>query len=70
MNEVSRKAQDENMGVPLVEFEAIAKQIGSEVSPVGIDARKTHVIIIHMLQEIHSRLSLIEERLARLEEEV
>tara|TARA_Y100000294_G_scaffold73893_1_gene69661 strand:- start:341 stop:520 length:180 start_codon:yes stop_codon:yes gene_type:complete len=40
----------------------IEKVITSADSPVGIDAKKTHIIIIHKLLEI-------EKRLARLEQE-
>lgn len=43
------------------QYEAIAKEIHSETSPVGIDAKKTHILILQ-------KLIAIEERLARLEE--
>ena len=36
----------------------IAKIISSTDSPVGIDAKKTHIIIIHKLLEIEKRLAL------------
>lgn len=39
---------------------AIEALIACEASPVGIDAKETHIIIIHQLR-------LISERLARLE---
>ena len=42
------------------EYERIAKLIHSDSSPVGIDAKKTHILILH-------KLALLEERLARLE---
>lgn len=42
------------------QYEAIAKEIHSETSPVGIDAKKTHILILQ-------KLIAIEERLARLE---
>jgi|GEM_PF-557038 len=45
------------------EAEAIAEVIRSEASPVGIDAGKTHVIIIQKLLEIERRLERIESRL-------
>ena len=50
------------MNVPRDEYETILKTISSDDSPVGIDARKTHVIIIHMLNEIEKRLSALESR--------
>ncbi len=46
--------------VPATDYGEIEELISSEDSPVGIDAKKTHIIIIHKLQQI-------EERLARLE---
>ena len=42
------------------QYEKIERLIASDDSPVGIDAKKTHVLILHTLLAI-------EERLARLE---
>ena len=39
----------------------IEKVITSEDSPVGIDAKKTHVIIINKLVEIEKRLDALEK---------
>ncbi len=49
--------------IPAEEYARIARLIESDESPVGIDAKKTHVIILHMLDEMASRLRRIEERL-------
>jgi len=38
----------------------IEKVITSADSPVGIDAKKTHIIIIHKLLEIEKRLAKLE----------
>jgi hypothetical protein len=38
-------------------------EIGSDSSPVGIDAKKTHVLILYMLREIEQRLASIEARM-------
>jgi len=38
--------------------------IGSDESPVGIDAKKTHVLILYKLLEIERRLVALENRLA------
>ena len=38
----------------------IEKIISSQDSPVGIDAKKTHVIIINKLLEIEKRLAKLE----------
>ena len=51
------------MNVPEERYREIAARIADERSPVGIDAEKTHVMIVYMLEEI-------ERRLARLEREV
>jgi hypothetical protein len=52
-----------SMDVPLDIFTSIEREISSETSPVGIDAKKTHIIILHKLQEIDERLRRIEDRL-------
>ena len=39
----------------------IEKVISSEDSPVGIDAKKTHIIIINKLVEIEKRLIELEK---------
>ncbi len=46
-------------------YEEIANEIKSEDSPVGIDAKKTHVIIIQKLEAIESRLQNLEKKLMR-----
>jgi len=51
------------LDIPRDEAEAIAEVIASADSPVGIDAAKTHVIIIQKLLEIERRLDRIEGRL-------
>jgi hypothetical protein len=43
-------------------YNNISRIISSEASPVGIDAKKTHVIILHKLIEIERRLSRIEAK--------
>ena len=49
--------------VELSEYEEIAKVIGSDASPVGIDAKKTHIIILHKLDELNQRMIRIENML-------
>lgn len=44
-------------------YDAIAKMIHSDTSPVGIDAKKTHIIILHKLEEISKRLEKLEKKL-------
>lgn len=50
----------ENKEIPQKEYEAIQQMIASEESVVGIDAKKTHIIIIHKLLEIEKRLKALE----------
>jgi len=42
--------------------EEIERLIASDQSPVGIDAKKTHVIIIQKLIRIEERLARLERR--------
>lgn len=44
-------------------YEAIAKEIHSETSPVGIDAKKTHILILEKLIQIDKRLERIEQKM-------
>jgi len=48
------------MDVPEQDYQRIAQAIHSEQSPVGIDAKKTHVMILHMLEQIEARLQRLE----------
>ena len=51
------------LDVPQDIFASIEQEISSETSPVGIDAKRTHIIILHKLQEIDERLKRIEGKL-------
>lgn len=44
-------------------YEEIAQLIHSESSPVGIDAKKTHILILKMLNDINIRMERIEKAL-------
>ena len=44
------------------QYEAIAKKIHSDTSPVGIDAKKTHILILQKLMQIEARLERIEKK--------
>lgn len=50
--------------VPRQDYEEIEKLIASDESPVGIDAKKTHVLILHKLAEIERRLERLEKSVA------
>lgn len=56
------------MNIPEEDFKKIEELIGSDESVVGIDAKKTHIIIIHMLHEIQGRLNELENRLTEVED--
>jgi len=43
----------------------IAQEIHSDSSPVGIDAKKTHILILQLLMDIDARLKRIEENQAQ-----
>lgn len=42
------------------DYQRIARLITSDDSPVGIDAKKTHVMILHKLEQIEARLERLE----------
>ena len=54
--------------VPPDDARAIEAVIRSPDSPVGIDATKTHVYIIHMLHRIESQVRDCERRIGRIEQ--
>ena len=56
---------DMDSGVTASDYDEIEKLISSEDSPVGIDAKKTHVIIIQKLLQIEQRLERLERLIAR-----
>lgn len=58
---------EESLRVPSEALAEIEKAIASEQSVVGIDAKKTHIIIIHMLREIRGQVGRLESRLEALE---
>ena len=55
------------LDVPADDYEALAEALSSETSPVGIDAKKTHVVIIHLLLDLQNRLDRLERRLETLD---
>lgn len=48
------------MNIDLSKYQHIADAIASSDSPVGIDAKKTHVMILAKLEAIEQRLDLLE----------
>jgi len=50
-------------GIDRDEYLEIEALIADAASPVGIDAKKTHVLILHKLMSIEARLSALEEKI-------
>ncbi len=48
-------------------YQSIERVIHSDQSPVGIDAKKTHIIILDKLLKIEAQLRTLEERISQLE---
>jgi hypothetical protein len=46
-------------------YEEIARLIHSDESPVGIDAKKTHILILAKLHELSNRLERIERKMLK-----
>lgn len=57
-----------SLNIPEKDYEEILKQIKSEDSPVGIDAGKTHVLILHKLMKLERRMEALEKRFFEEEE--
>lgn len=53
---------ENDLQIPRSEYQRIEKMIASDQSPVGIDAKKTHIIILHKLREIERRLDKLERK--------
>lgn len=55
------------MNIDPAVYARIEQLIRSDDGPVGIDAKKTHVYIIHLLETIDKRLIEFDKRLRKLE---
>ena len=53
----------ESLKVEKEMYDAIAQVIQSDDSPVGIDAKKTHIIILQKLLQLEKRLDNMEQQL-------
>lgn len=49
--------------IPATDYQQIEAAITSDDSPVGIDAKKTHVLILYKLMQLERRLERLEGRL-------
>ena len=61
-------SQNDRLSVPTDREREIEEEISSEDSPVGIDAKHTHVLILHKLLEIEARLERLESQLGSADE--
>lgn len=52
-----------DFNIPDEVYERLSNELTSADSPVGIDAKKTHIIILHKLLQIEERLANIEREL-------
>ena len=48
--------------VPQEVYSKLEKLIASEESPVGIDAKKTHIMILHKLIEIERKIESLSKQ--------
>ena len=53
-----------NFDIDIKTYDEIVRVIHSDESPGGIDAKKTHIIILNKLQEISERLARLEQQMA------
>ena len=51
--------------VPKEEYDQILEWINSDDSVVGIDARETHIIIIHKLMMLEKKVSKLSKKLKK-----
>jgi len=49
------------MNIDKKTYDEISQMIHSDSSPVGIDAKKTHIYIIHKLHQIEKRIEALEK---------
>ena len=55
----------ESLKVEKEMYDAIAQVIQSDDSPVGIDAKKTHIIILQKLLQLEKRLDNMEQQIKK-----
>lgn len=51
------------MNIDPQEYKTIEAMIASDASPVGIDAKETHIYIIHKLHQLEAKLSELEKKI-------
>jgi len=58
------------MEISKKEYDEIAREISSDESVVGIDAKKTHILILSMLNKLGRQVERLDERLSAIEKEI
>ena len=48
-------------------YDRISEEIHSDTSPVGIDAKKTHILILAKLEEMQSEIRALNEKIDLLQ---
>jgi uncharacterized protein (UPF0335 family) len=49
-------------------YNQIAETIHSDISPVGIDAKKTHILILKALSDLNEKVDRLEQEIADLKQ--
>ncbi|MEM7375517.1 MAG: hypothetical protein AAF587_43390 [Bacteroidota bacterium] len=57
------------MNIPQEVYQEIEAIIYSEKSVVGIDAKKTHILILYQLMQLEKRMEKMEQTLRHLQEQ-
>ena len=55
-----------NFEVDETTYNKLAAVIHSDASPVGIDAKKTHILILNALAQINEKVDRLEKEIAQL----
>ncbi|MBL4593568.1 MAG: hypothetical protein JKX68_07115 [Flavobacteriales bacterium] len=55
-----------NFGIDETTYSEIAKVIHSDTSPVGIDAKKTHILILNALSQLNEKIDRLETEILEL----
>lgn len=55
-----------NLEVDKKTFDEISKIIHSDNSPVGIDAKKTHILILNELSQLNEKMDRLEKEISEL----
>jgi hypothetical protein len=55
-----------NFNIDEKTYNQIAEIIHSDASPVGIDAKKTHILILNALSQLNEKVDRLEKEIAAL----